>query len=85
MQHSIPEMKTKLLTMNSCVRTSAAQDGIALLKTIHDICQKKDGGADATTILDLVCMEKEMFCVLQMPTEALSSYLQRFKGSVDIM
>jgi hypothetical protein len=54
MQHSTPEMKTKLLTMDSWAKTSATQDGIALLKTIRVICHKKDGGTDATTILDLV-------------------------------
>ncbi len=54
MQHSTPEMKTKLLMMDSWAKTSAAQDGIALLKTICDICRKKDGGANAMTILDLV-------------------------------
>jgi hypothetical protein len=32
MQHSTPKMKTKLLTMDSWAKTSAAQDGIALLK-----------------------------------------------------
>jgi hypothetical protein len=47
-------MKTKLLMMDSWVKTSATQNGIALLKTIRDICHKKDGGADATTILDFV-------------------------------
>jgi hypothetical protein len=54
MQHSMPEMKTKLLTMDSWTKTSAAQDAIVLLKTICNICHKKDGSADATTILDLV-------------------------------
>ena len=60
MQHSIPEMKTKLLTMDSWTITSDAQDKIALLKTIRNICHKKDGGANATTIFDLVRMNKEM-------------------------
>jgi hypothetical protein len=54
MEHSTPEMKTKLLTMDLWAKTSAAQDGIALLKTIHDIRHKNGGGANATTILDLV-------------------------------
>ena len=54
MQNCTPKMKTKLLTMGSWTRTSAAQDRIALLKTIRDICHKKDGGANATTILNLV-------------------------------
>ncbi len=40
---------------------SAAQDGIVLLKTIHDICHKKDGGTNVTTILDLVRMDKDMY------------------------
>ena len=46
MQHSTPKIKTKLLTMDTWTRTSAAQEGIALLKMIHDICHKKDGGCD---------------------------------------
>ncbi len=71
MQHSTPEMKTKLLMMDSWAKTSAAQDEIALLKTIRDICHKKDGGANATTILDLVRMDKDMFLVHQAPTKPL--------------
>jgi hypothetical protein len=85
MQHCTPEMKTKLLTMDSWAKTSAAQDGIALLKTIRDICHKKDGGANATTILDLVRMDKDMFLVHQAPTKPLSSYLSKFKGAVDVI
>jgi hypothetical protein len=85
MQHSTPEMKTKLLTMEPWATTSATQDGIALLKTIRDISHKKDGGADATTILDFVCMDKDMFLVHQAPTELLSSYLSKFKGAVDVV
>jgi hypothetical protein len=85
MQNSTPEMKTKLLTMDSWAKTSATQDGIALLKTIRDIRHKKDGGANATTILGLVCMDKDMFLVHQAPTEPLSSYLAKFKGAVDII
>jgi hypothetical protein len=54
MQDSTPKMKTKLQTIDSWAETSATQDGIALLKTIHDICHKKDGGADAMTILDFI-------------------------------
>jgi hypothetical protein len=84
MQHSTPEMKTKLLTMDSWVQTSTAQDGIELLKTIRDISHKRDGGTDATTILNLVRMDKEMFLVYQAPTKLLSSYLSRFKGAVDV-
>jgi hypothetical protein len=61
MHHSTPEMKTKLLTMDSWAKTSATQDGIALLKMIQDISHKKDGGANATTIFDLVHMDKDMF------------------------
>jgi hypothetical protein len=41
MQHSTPEMKTQLLTMDLWVRTSATQDRIALLKTIRNIYHKK--------------------------------------------
>jgi hypothetical protein len=85
MQHSMPEKKMKLLTMDSWAQTSATQDGIALLKMIQDISHKKDGGADATTILDLVCMDKDMFLIHQAPTELLSSYLSKFKGAVDVV
>jgi hypothetical protein len=85
MQHSMPEMKAKLLTIDSWTKTSAAQDGIALLKTIRNICHKKDGGADATTILDLIHMDKDMFLVHQAPTEPLLSYLSKFKGAVDVV
>ncbi len=44
MQHSMPEMKTKLLTMDSWAKTGATQDGIALLKTIRDICHNSSCG-----------------------------------------
>jgi hypothetical protein len=54
MQHCTPKMKTKLLTMDSWAKTSTTQDGIALLKTFHDICHKKDGSTDAMAILDLL-------------------------------
>jgi hypothetical protein len=64
---------------------SAAQDRIALLKTIRDIYHKKDGSANATTILNLVRMDKDMFLVHQAPTEPLSSYLSKFKGAVDVV
>ena len=84
MQHSTPEMKMKLLTMNSWATTSTTQDGIALLRTIRDISHTKDGGADATTILDLVCMDKDMFLVHQAPTKLLSSYLSKCKGAIDV-
>jgi hypothetical protein len=85
MQHSTPKMKTKLLTMDSWAKTSTAQDGIALLKTIRNICHKKDDGANAMTILDLVRMDKGMFLVHQAPTKPLSSYLSKFKGAVDVV
>jgi hypothetical protein len=85
MQHSTPEMKTKLLMMDLWTKTSATQDGIALLKTIRNICHKKDGSADATIILDLIRMDKDMFLVHQAPTEPLSSYLSKFKGAVDVV
>jgi hypothetical protein len=85
MQHSTPEMKTKLLTMDSWAKTSTAQDGIALLKTIRNICHEKDGSANARTILDLVQMDKDMFLVHQAPTKPLSSYLSKFKGTVDVV
>jgi hypothetical protein len=85
MQHSTSEMKTKLLMMDSWTKTSAAQDRIALLKTICNICHKKDGSTDATTILDLVRMDKDMFLAHQAPTEPLSSYLSKFKGAVNMV
>jgi hypothetical protein len=85
MQHSTPKMKTKLLTMDSWAATSAAQDGIGLLKITCDICHKKDGGTNATTILDLIRMNKEMFLFHQRPPELLSSYLSYFKGAVDVV
>jgi hypothetical protein len=84
-QHSMPEMKSKLLTMDLWAKTNAAQDGIALLKMIRDICHKKDGGANAMTILDLVRIDKDMFLVHQAPTEPLSSYLLKFKGAVNVV
>ncbi len=78
-------MKTKLLTMDSWAATSAAQDGIGLLKIIRDICHKIDSGTNATTILDLVRMDKEMLLVHQGPTKLLSSYLSKFKGTVNVV
>ncbi len=60
MQHSTPEMKFTLLTMDSWEKTSTTQDGIMLLKAIRDICHKKDSSTDATAILDLVQMDKEI-------------------------
>ena len=62
-----------------------AQDGITLLNTIRNISRKKYGGANATTILNLVQMDKEMFLVYQAPTEPLSSYLSRFKGAFNVV
>jgi hypothetical protein len=56
-----------------------------LLKTIRDISHKKDSGDDATTILDLVRMDKDMFLVHQAPTKLLLSYLLKFKGVVDVV
>ncbi len=47
-------MKTKLLTVDSSTKMSTTQDGIMLLKTICDICHKKDSGTDAMAILNLV-------------------------------
>jgi hypothetical protein len=85
MQHSTPEMKTNRFVMDSWAKISAPQDGIVLLKTIRDICHKKDGGANATTILDLVQMDKDMFLIHQAPTEPLSRYLLKFKGAVDVV
>ncbi len=41
MQHFTPEMKLKLLTMDSWAKTSATQDGIALLKTNRDISHNR--------------------------------------------
>jgi hypothetical protein len=71
--------------MDSWAATSAAQDGIGLLKIIRDICHKKDSGTNAETILDLVRKDKEMFLVHQGPTKLLSSYLSKFKGAVDVV
>ena len=71
-------MKTKLLTMDSWTTTSNAQDGIALLQMIRDICHKKDSGSDVITILDLVKMDKDMFLIHQAPNELLLSYLSKF-------
>ena len=85
MQHFTPEMKTKLLTMNSWAKMSATQDWIVLLKTIRDISHKKDNGADATNILDLVCMDKDMFLIHQAPTELLSSCLSKFRGAEEVI
>ncbi len=85
MQHSTPKMKTKLLAMDSWAKTNAAQDRVILLKMIRDICHKKDGSANATTILDLVQMDKDMFLVHQAPTKPLSSYLSKLKGAVDVV
>jgi hypothetical protein len=70
--------------MDSWAKMSSTQDRIALLKTICDICHKKDSSTDVTTILDLVRMDKEMFLVHQLPTEPLLSYLSKFKG-IDVV
>jgi hypothetical protein len=78
-------MKTELLTMDSWAKTSYTQDGIALLKTICDICHKKEGSTDATTILDLVQIDKEIFLIHQLPTEPLLSYLSKFKRAIDVV
>jgi hypothetical protein len=85
MQHSTPKMKTKLLIMDSWAKTSATQDGMMLLKMICDICHKKLGGTDATAILDLVQMDKEMFLIHKLPTKPLLSYLLKFKGAVNVV
>ncbi len=77
MQHSTEEMKTKLLTTDSWTSTSTSQDGIALLKTIRDICHKKDGGTDTTTILNLVRIDKDMYLIHQAPNKLLSNYLSK--------
>jgi hypothetical protein len=69
----------------SWTNTSTTQDGIALLKMICNICHKKDGGTDATTILDLVRMDKDMYLIHQAPIEMLSSYLSKFKGAADVV
>ena len=81
----MPRKKTKLLMMVLWAKTSATQDGTALLKTIHDICHKKDGGTDAPTILDLVQIDKKMYLLHQLPTEPLLSYLSKFKGAVGMV
>jgi hypothetical protein len=78
-------MKTKLLMMDSWEVTSGAQDKIVLLKLIRDICHKREGGTNATTILDLVHMDKDMFLIHQAPNELLLSYLSKFKGAVNVV
>jgi hypothetical protein len=78
-------MKTKLLTTDSWTNTSTTQDSIILLKTIRGICHKKDRGTDATTILDLVRMDKDMYLIHQAPNQMLSSYLSKFKGAADMV
>jgi hypothetical protein len=55
-----------------------------LLKTIRDICHKKYSGTDATTILNLVRMDKDMYLIHQAPNKLLSS-LSKFKGAVDLV
>jgi hypothetical protein len=85
MQHFTQEMKTRILTADSWTSTSTSQDGIAHLKTIRDICHKKDSGADAATILDLVRMDKDMHLIHQAIYELLSSYLSKFKGVVIVV
>ncbi len=64
---------------------SGAQDGIALLKLIRDICHKRKGGTNATTFLDLVRMDKDMFLIHQAPNKPLLSYLSKFKGNIDVV
>ncbi len=85
MQHSTQEMKTKLLTTDSWISTSTSQDGIFLLKTICDICHKKDSSTDATTILNLVRMDKDMYLIHQAINKLLSSYLSKLNGAVDVV
>ncbi len=85
MQRTTSEMKMKLLTMDSWTSTSTTLDGIALLKMIRNICHKEDGGTNATTILDLVYMDKDMYLIHQAPTELLLSYFSKIKGAVDVV
>jgi hypothetical protein len=85
MQHTTPELKTKLLMMNLWASTSTTQVGIALLTTICNICHKKDGGTNATTILNLVRVNKDMYLIHQAPNKLLSNYLSKFKGVVDVV
>ncbi len=85
MQHSTQEMKTKLLMTDSWTSTSTSQDGIALLKTIRDICLKKDSSTDTFTILVLINMDKDVYLIHQAPHKLLSSYLSKFKGTVDVV
>jgi hypothetical protein len=70
---------------DSCTSTSTSQVGIPLLKTIFDICHEKDGGTDATTILNLVRMDKDIYLIHQVPNKLLSSYLSKFKGAVNVV
>jgi hypothetical protein len=85
MQKTTPEMKMKLLTMDSWTSTSTTQEGIAQIKTIHDICHKKDGGTNVTTILDIVRKDKDMYIIHQAPNEHKSRYLLKFKGVVNVV
>jgi hypothetical protein len=80
MQYTAPETKTKLLMMDWWTSTSATQDGITFLKTICNICHKKDGGTNATTILDLIRMDKDMYLILQAPNELLLSLSLKIQG-----
>jgi hypothetical protein len=48
--------------------------------TICDICHKKDDDMDATTILDLVKMDKDMYLIHQAPNELLSSCLSSLRA-----
>ncbi len=85
MQPFMQEMKTKLLIMDSWANTITTQDDIALLKIICNICHKKNRGTDATIILDLVRLGKDMYLIHQAPNEMLSSYLSKFKGADEVV
>ncbi len=85
MQNTMLEMKMKLLTLDTWNSMSTTQDGIDLLKTILDICHKNDCGTNATTILDFICMDKDMYLIQQTPNKLLLSYLLKFKGGGDVV
>lgn len=83
LQHMTPEVKTKLLGMDSCERTSLTQGGIKLLMMIHNVCHKKDG--DVITILDLVHMDKSVYLYDQSAAQGLLGFLQELKCHVDVV
>jgi hypothetical protein len=85
MQHTMPQMNTKLLTMDSGTSTSTTLDGTTLLKLIHNTCHNKGGGTNATTILDLIRMDKNTYLIHQAPIKLLLSFLSKFNEAVNVV